>query len=201
MNVETLEKKLWEFDDGLLRKGSHKPGREFCALEFESRVRGRQWSDAPITLPDLRPINDAFGADDKARTEAMLPVMAALWDWTNWAAERRQRWVTKVVIRTVREIIAELPGMPAHIRQQCKGAKDLKSAKAAAAAARAAAAAARAAAAAARAAAAAADAAADAAAAAAAYAAADAAACAAADTAGVGVLKLACSIWIEAAQE
>jgi SAM-dependent methyltransferase len=45
-------------DAGLLRSGSHSEGREFCALEFEAQVRGRAWGDAPITLPDLRPIND-----------------------------------------------------------------------------------------------------------------------------------------------
>ncbi len=134
MDTSELQRLLSEHDDGILRHGAHEEGREFCALEFESRVRGRAWSDAPITLPDLRPLNDARWSSDEARTAALLPVMAALWEWTSWSAERRQAWVGRVVIATVNKIIAELPSLPDEIRVQCRAVTDIKAAEAAEAA-------------------------------------------------------------------
>src|SRR5690349_17608843 len=133
MQLRTLETKLATMDDGLLRHGSHAPGRKFCALEFESQVRGREWSDRPITLPDLRPLNDAFGRNDKLRTHWMLRVMAALWDWSEWSEQKRQRWAERVAVETVRQIIAELPGLSDEIRKQCRAARTLLAAARAAA--------------------------------------------------------------------
>ena len=139
MTTEELQEALNRFDKGLLYRGSHNPdSKEFCALEFDSIVRGRKWSDKPITLPDIRPINDAF-TDNKVRTEFLLPVMAALWDWSFWSNEKKQRWITKVVIRTVQEIISELPKLSENIRYQCRNCNSLDEARAAANAARAAA--------------------------------------------------------------
>jgi hypothetical protein len=129
MTREELQAKLDELDDGVLRSGAHPAGgREFCALEFESQVRGREWSDAPITLPDLRPINDGPWSSDRARTDALLPVMAALWDWSTWDDARRVRWASIVALETVRQIIAELPGLPDEVRVSCRAASDLPSA-------------------------------------------------------------------------
>ncbi len=135
MNLEQLQALLNEHDDGILRHGMHKEGREFCALEFESKVRGRQWSDAPITLPDLRPINDGPWSSDTARTTALLPVMAALWDWSEWSQSRRVAWASCVALMTVQQIVSELPGLSDDIRTQCREAKDLTAAAAGAAAA------------------------------------------------------------------
>ncbi len=132
MDTSELQRLLSEHDDGILRHGAHEEGREFCALEFESRVRGRAWSDAPITLPDLRPLNDARWSSDTARTAALLPVMAALWDWTSWSTERRQAWAERVVIATVNQIISELPSLPDEIRVRCRAATDITAARAAA---------------------------------------------------------------------
>lgn len=132
MDTTELQRLLSEHDDGILRHGQHEEGREFCALEFESRVRGRAWSDAPITLPDLRPLNDARWSSDTARTAALLPVMAALWDWTSWSTERRQAWAERVVIATVNQIISELPSLPDEIRVRCRAATDITAARAAA---------------------------------------------------------------------
>src|SRR6267142_5151809 len=120
MTTAELQQLLDKMDDGILRSGSHKAGgREFCALEFESQVRQRTWSDAPITLPDLRPINDACWSSNEARTAALLPVMSALWDWSIWPEKKRRKWAETVTIRTVQEIISNLPGLPEAIRKKC----------------------------------------------------------------------------------
>ena len=110
MTLEELQAALDTLDDGVLRAGAHPAGgREFCALEFESQVRGRKWSDEPITLPDLRPLNDATWPNNEARTKALLPVMVAFWDWSEWSPERRSRWYRRVVFKTTKELIARLP--------------------------------------------------------------------------------------------
>jgi hypothetical protein len=182
MDVHTLQAELDRLDDGVLKQGAHQPGsRAFCALEFDAVVRGRAHSDAPLTLPDLRPLNDALWSSDVVRTHHLLPVMAAYWEWAEWSEEKRQRVMGRVVVLTVQRVIAGLPYLSPEIVMRCQQATTLETAGAAAyAAARAAHAAADAAAYAAYAAAdAAADAAANAAARAAAYAAADAAAYAA----------------------
>jgi hypothetical protein len=139
MNLETLQALLNHHDDGVLRRGAHQPGREFCALEFDSIIRGRKWSDAPITLPDLRPLNDGPWSSDASRTAHLLPVMVALWDWATWTPERKRGWVTRVVILTVQRIISELPTLPDNVREQCRNATTLESATKAAEAAHAAA--------------------------------------------------------------
>lgn len=99
MTVERLQAYLDSLDDGVLKYGPHKPGREFCALEFESQVRGREWSDEPITMLDIRNINDWFGTGneaDKRRTAALLPVMAALWNWRDWAIAEKDEFIKRV---------------------------------------------------------------------------------------------------------
>jgi len=131
---------------GVLRHGSHKPDGEACALEAESIARGREWSDDPVTMPDLRPLNDGPWSSDQARTDALVPVVEALWDWAEWPEARRLAWVEGVVIETVRQIIAELPELTDDVRARCRAVRTLDdAAKAAEAAAKAAAAAAEAA--------------------------------------------------------
>jgi hypothetical protein len=132
MTLDRLQSLLAEHDDGVLRSGAHREGREFCALEFESKVRGRDWSDAPVTLPDMRPINDGLWSSDAARTDALLPVMVALWGWSTWTLERRIAWAQRIALETVRQIVAELPGLSDAIRTQCRDAKDLTAAEGAA---------------------------------------------------------------------
>jgi hypothetical protein len=210
MDVHTLQAELDRLDDGVLKQGAHQPGsRAFCALEFDAVVRGRAHSDAPLTLPDLRPLNDALWSSDVVRTHHLLPVMAAYWEWAEWSEEKRQRVMGRVVVLTVQRVIAGLPYLSPEIVMRCQQATTLETAGAAAYAA------ARAAHAAADAAAYAAYAAADAAADAAAYAAdaacaaaraADAAANAAAHAAANAaardsVLITACALWVEAAAE
>ncbi len=121
MTTEQLQAELDRLDNGLLLKGSHNPdSREFCALEFESQVRGREWSDKPITLPDLRPLNDARWSTDLARTQALLPAMSTLWDWSTWSKARKQEWASQVTIETVRQIVSELPGLSADLKSRCQ---------------------------------------------------------------------------------
>ncbi len=208
MTIEQLQALLHEHDDGVLRSGAHEAGREFCALEFEAIVRGRAvyyegldewqgWSDEPVTLPDLRPLNDAPWSSDEARTAALLQVMVALWNWSEWSSARRTAWASRVAINTVREIVSELPSLSDEVRVQCRAAMTLPKAEAAAKAAWAAAEA--------RAAGGAESAASEAAAEAAMAARAESAAAeAAAEARAAGaesVLLIACRIWIRAAEE
>ena len=136
MTLAELQHELDTRDDGVLKHGAHKPeGREFCALEFESQVRGRRWSDAPLTLPDLRPLNDGLWSSDAARTKALLPAMVALWEWVSWSPERRQQWASRVAILTIQRIIAKLPPLPPLVRLQCQNAQTCQEAQTAAGAA------------------------------------------------------------------
>ncbi len=133
MTTERLKQLLHEHDDGLLRRGAHTAGsREFCVLEFDAIVRGREWSDKPITLPDLRRLNDARWSSDEKRTETMLPLMTALWDWSEWSAERRIAWAGIVALETVRQIVSELPGLSDEIRKQCRECDTIQTARTAA---------------------------------------------------------------------
>jgi len=123
ITVLELQAALDTLDDGILKTGKHKPGREFCALEFESQVRKREWSDKPITLPDLRPLNDAGWSSDKTRTEALLPVMVALWNWAEWSTTKQMEWVNIVRIETVKQIIGDLSTLPDNIKNKCRVVK------------------------------------------------------------------------------
>ena len=194
ITVAELQRELDTRDKGVLKAGVHTAASgEFCGLEFATVVRGKPFNDAPGDLPDLRPLNDGPWSSDQVRTAAVLPVLAALWDWPTWTSARRQAWTRDVVLHTVTEIVSRLPGLDAAVAQACREATDLKAAEkaAAAAAAEAAAEAEWAAARAARAAV-------WAAAAAAARAAAEAARSAA--WAADHVLQTACTIWIAAAE-
>src|SRR5262245_2466956 len=100
---------------GVLTSGSHTPDGAACALEARSQYERRAWTDAPsyLDMPDLRPLNDAPWSSDAARTAAMAPMLMAV--APVWRSDKRQAWVKAVVLATVREIIAELPGLPSDI--------------------------------------------------------------------------------------
>ncbi len=129
MTEQELYALLHEHDDGVLKHGGHEPGRDFCALEFDAKVRGREWSDDPVTLPDLRRLNDARWSSDAARTAAIVPVMAALWDWSTWGPTRRHRWAAFVALETVKQIVAKLPGLPPETAERCRNVQTLQEAK------------------------------------------------------------------------
>ena len=135
VTVTELQAALDRLDDGVLKQGAHKPGREFCALEFKSQVDSRKWTDDPKEngMPDIRPLNDLFphGADQE-RTEALLPVMVALWDWDTWSTTRQTQFVQTIAIETVRQIISSLPNLPRAIQEQCLVVGSIGAAQAAA---------------------------------------------------------------------
>jgi hypothetical protein len=149
ITVEEIQHYLDTHDDGVLMSGAHSPeSRQYCALECITQLRGHEkWSDSPINagMPDIRPINDAMWSSNTVRTQAMLPMLAAISLWKDWTDHERQQFVSAVTIRTVREVIAMLSVLPEDIRQQCKAVKTLQDAWAAAEAAEAAGEAARAA--------------------------------------------------------
>ena len=129
---------------GRLARGTHEADSVACPLEAAHAAVGDPWSDRPDKWPDIRPLADAPWSSDQARTEAMVPVLVAYWDWAAWTPARQQAVMAQVVIETVRQLIAQLPELPAAVRIQCQTATTLPQARGAAQAAEAAAAALRA---------------------------------------------------------
>jgi hypothetical protein len=123
---------------GVLRHGKHQPDGQACALEAVSIAKGLTWTDDPRTvgLPDIRAINDAY-RDDAPRTRDLVPVIEAYWDWATWSPARRRAVMDRIVIETVRQLIAELHMLPDAVRAQCRAVTTRQEAATAAAAARA----------------------------------------------------------------
>lgn len=119
---------------GCLASGAHEPDGQACALEARSQYMGLPWTDDPTTLgqPDYRPINDAL--PDEERTEIMVPLQMALWDWSTWSKERQREWYERVLLRTIREVLPvplrELEVEAARV-EALEHAQDLAAAKAA----------------------------------------------------------------------
>ena len=133
MTVTDLQRALDTLDEGVLTVGTHRPdARAFCALEFSAAVRGNPPSDAPGDLPDLRPLNDAPWSSDRLRTAHLLPVMAAYWDWGTWSLATQTAVVARVAVLTVNRLIAALPGLSDAVSAQCRSARTLLEARAAA---------------------------------------------------------------------
>jgi hypothetical protein len=91
---------------------------------------GHEWTDSPeaLGMPEIRGLNDAF-RDERLRTQHMLRVLTALYDYPDWSADRRRQWCERIVIETVRRIIAELPHLPDTTREQCRGVTTLDAAR------------------------------------------------------------------------
>ena len=123
---------------GRLARGTHEADSVACPLEAAHAAVGDPWSDRPDKWPDIRPLADAPWSSDQARTEAMVPVLVAYWDWAAWTPARQQAVMAQVVIETVRQLIAQLPELPEAVRDQCRAARTLPQAVRAAAAVRAA---------------------------------------------------------------
>ena len=129
ITADYLRQRLETIDNGVLKAGSHAADSgDYCALEFRSVEMGQPFGDTPSDFPDIRPINDSLWSSDSARTNALLPVLVALWDWQEWPEARRQRWAVKVVIDTVRIIIAELSGLTLAEQNKCRSAVTLEDA-------------------------------------------------------------------------
>ena len=129
---------------GVVASGSHEyrygePDCPLCILEAHAAClveRGEldEITDDPAALgrPDYRPINDAAWSSREVATPHLIRLHMAYDGWAEWGDERRLAVVSRITIETVRRIIAELPGMPNCVRQQCRDVSDLKSAAAAA---------------------------------------------------------------------
>jgi hypothetical protein len=128
-----LRSKLEELDDGVLYAGAHSPtSKQFCALEFVNKVEDDKYNDAPTNMPDIRRINDARWSSNEIRTKHLLPVIVAYWGWKGWDETKKKAIINKVVIYTVNRIISELPHLKENSREQCRKAKTIKEARAAA---------------------------------------------------------------------
>ena len=109
-----------------LSAGAHNPDGQACALEYLSVARGIDWTDAPekVRCFDLRLIND-ISVSDALRTEHLMPVLMAYDGSLDWPMERQQRVVERIIILTVQRLVADLPGLPDTIREQCRKATTL----------------------------------------------------------------------------
>src|SRR5262245_37706993 len=108
---------------GVLKRGAHKPEQgECCILEARSICLGLEMTDSPAKtgMPDIRRLNDASWSSDQIRTEQMIRLTVALSDWATWPNERERAWVDRVVVETVKQIIAELPKIPADLQAACR---------------------------------------------------------------------------------
>ena len=106
-----IRKFLKDYDKGVLTRGSHvDTDREFCAVECVWKIRELRkeipqiddvfdLSDNPgeAGLPDLRELNDGPWASDKARTEAMVPLLAALSTWDSWSLDQHTTFYDKAL--------------------------------------------------------------------------------------------------------
>lgn len=100
-----------------------------CILEAHSVCIGIDWTDDPVANRtfDIRPLND-MKVSSKLRTEWMPPVMAAYEGSLDWPHEKQVAVVTRILIGTVREIIAELPRLPTRHVAECRAVRTLKEA-------------------------------------------------------------------------
>ena len=119
---------------GLLSGGLHPPGEDACALEAVSQWRGLVWTDDPrhVGLPDIRSLNDGLWTSDAKRTQAMIPLVEALSGYREWTRARKTAFRKRIGLETVRQILADLPSLPLAIRDQCRAARTLAEANAAA---------------------------------------------------------------------
>jgi hypothetical protein len=135
--MQTFQEFVKERFGGSLSRGRHDEDEgAACLIEAINAYRGRKWSDDPGDFPDVRSINDAYGDNYAARTDAMLRLYDALAPrWGEWTNAERLEWIGRVIVRTVREIIADLPDLPEDIRERLRAAGTLAEAARATAAA------------------------------------------------------------------
>ena len=106
MELTALQTILGQRFGGVITAGQHAADGQACAMELAHAVHGDLWSDVPDYWPDFRPLNDApCWSSDQARTAALLPVLAAVWDWEIWPAARQRAFAATVALRTVRELV------------------------------------------------------------------------------------------------
>lgn len=105
MEIQALKEHLGKHFGGLLLSGDHPQDGEVCLLEADHHMRGEDWGDAPGSLPDLRELNDAPWSSDEARTENLLKVWVAYYDWSAWSDTRKTEVIGRVALWTVNRIL------------------------------------------------------------------------------------------------
>jgi len=108
--MHPFEKVLYERFEGVILPGEHDLEEGVaCALEAASMARGRGLSDKPgdAGLPTLWPLSDGLGIwpDHQTRTEHVVPLVKALWGWPQWSQGQKKVWKSRVVQRTIQEIL------------------------------------------------------------------------------------------------
>ena len=116
---------------GVVTRGSHQDHGACCILEAAAVCQGLPWTDNPETVnrPDIRRLNDARWSSDALRTEHMVRLYLALEPWATWTEAQRRQYMDRVVIDTVRTLIAELPGLPDTHRAACRAVTTLEEAR------------------------------------------------------------------------
>ena len=74
------------------------------------------------------PIKDACWTSREASEAAMLPLITAYNDWSEWDDERLKNAAQIIATSTINRIIAEMNYLPEEIRHRCRTATDLTSA-------------------------------------------------------------------------
>ena len=118
---------------GVLKHGPHEPNGQCCYIEGRAAYLGLKWTDDPSATGDydFRGLNDAF-PDDESRTRNMIRLDASCAGARNWLPEHQVKFAEFVVISLAQRIIADLPGLPDSIREQCRNVTTLDDARAAA---------------------------------------------------------------------
>src|SRR3990167_4079927 len=129
LTLVKLKRFVAERFGGKLMAGKHSEDGEACALECLSAWQGISWTDDPAKTRtfDLRPINDIH-VPDALRAKHLLPVLVAYAGSLDWPQKRQRAVAEKIVIGTVNKIVAELPGLPAEIAEQCRRAATIQAA-------------------------------------------------------------------------
>lgn len=135
LTEDDLRAVLEHFDSGVLSFGAHTADEgQYCALECASIAKQivKQnknshvlknfdiddnkmesiFTDEPerLGIPDLRCLNDAQWGSDTARTNALLPVLAALSNYEDWSKKRQTVFTRLVAEGFVTEIFPLLNG-------------------------------------------------------------------------------------------
>lgn len=124
--IETLNTRF----GGRLSYGSHAPGGAACAMEARNAALGREWSDDVEDFINVIPLNDAPWGSDAVRTEALVPVMLAYWDWPSWTLERQTEVTRRIALLTIQRVLPTVlraAGMEEHAAA-CEKAQDLDTA-------------------------------------------------------------------------
>ncbi|MGH7187179.1 MAG: hypothetical protein ACREIB_12995, partial [Pseudomonadota bacterium] len=90
---------------GKLTEGAHSPDGAACLHEAWNVASGYGWDDDAHGRPDLRGLNDVPWSSDEARTQALLPVAVALWDFERWSDDRKRAWARRVASETIRRVL------------------------------------------------------------------------------------------------